>query len=200
MRWPSCANAPQWSGDWPPARRRAAAAREREASSGGRGRASTGSRTRDDEVMALVEQALAHPVFSLESCGVVFITWVAGHDGAVPGRDNADACPRLARRLQRPGPPIAAEILPLIRSELVARGYQAVAESAELAAIPAAAWRAHGFRRSGGEWQAEPWLPRWLDDTGRHRTRRQPAGRPAGPTGSWPRTAFTPTPRSGATT
>jgi ATP-dependent DNA helicase RecQ len=77
-----------------------------------------------------------------------------------------DACPRLARRLQRPGPPIPAEILPLIRSDLVARGYEAIVESAELAAIPAAAWQAHGFRRSTGEWHAEPWLPEWLDSEG----------------------------------
>jgi superfamily II DNA/RNA helicase len=75
----------------------------------------------------------------------------------------ADDCPRLARRLQHPGAPIPAEILPLIRSALVARGYQAVAESAELAVIPAATWQAHGFRRSGGQWRAEPWLPAWLD-------------------------------------
>ena len=27
-------------------------------------------------VMGAVEKALAHPVFSLESCGAVFITWV----------------------------------------------------------------------------------------------------------------------------
>ena len=77
-----------------------------------------------------------------------------------------DACPRLARRLQRPGPPIAAEILPLIRSDLVARGYQAVGDCAELAAIPAASWQAHGFRRSADEWHAEPWLPGWLDGAG----------------------------------
>jgi superfamily II DNA or RNA helicase len=75
----------------------------------------------------------------------------------------ADDSPRLARRLQLPGPPIAAEILPLIRSALVARGYQAVAESPVLAAIPAATWQAHGFSRSGNQWRAEPWLPAWLD-------------------------------------
>lgn len=72
-------------------------------------------------------------------------------------------CPRLARRLQLPGAPISTEILPLVRSELVARGYQSVAESPVLAAIPRAAWQAHGFRRSGDQWQAEPWLPSWLD-------------------------------------
>jgi len=75
----------------------------------------------------------------------------------------ADGCPRLARRLQLLGPPIPAEILPLIRSGLVARGYQAIVDCAELAVIPAAAWRAHGFRRSAGQWHAEPWLPAWLD-------------------------------------
>ena len=77
-----------------------------------------------------------------------------------------DACPRLARRLQRPGPPVAAEILPLIRSDLVARGYQAIDDCGELAAIPTASWLAHGFRRSAGEWHAEPWLPGWLDGEG----------------------------------
>jgi hypothetical protein len=75
----------------------------------------------------------------------------------------ADRCPRLARRLQLPGPPIPEEILPLIRSDLVAVGYQAVAESPVLAAIPPAMWQAHGFRRSGDQWRAEPWLPAWLD-------------------------------------
>jgi superfamily II DNA/RNA helicase len=78
----------------------------------------------------------------------------------------AATCPRMARRLQRPGPLIPAEILPLIRSVLVARGYEAIAESAEVAAIPAAAWHAHGFRRSPDEWHAEPWLPGWLDSEG----------------------------------
>lgn len=78
----------------------------------------------------------------------------------------ANSCPRLARRLQRPGPLVPAEILPLVRSELVARGYQAVAASMELAGIPAAAWQAHGFRRSADEWHAEPWLPWWLDGEG----------------------------------
>ena len=78
----------------------------------------------------------------------------------------AAACPRLARRLQRSTSPRAAEILPLIRSELVARGYRSVAaESPELAAIPAVEWRAHGFAGAEGpEWRAEPWLPLWLDD------------------------------------
>jgi ATP-dependent DNA helicase RecQ len=78
----------------------------------------------------------------------------------------ADACPRLARRLQRPGPVNPAEILPLIRSELVARGYAGVADCGELAVVPAAIWHAHGFRRSADEWHAEPWLPEWLDSAG----------------------------------
>jgi hypothetical protein len=78
----------------------------------------------------------------------------------------AGACPRLARRLQRPQPPIPAEILPMIRSDLVARGYEAVAECAELAAIPPAAWQAHGFRPSADGWHAEPWLPAWLASEG----------------------------------
>jgi ATP-dependent DNA helicase RecQ len=77
----------------------------------------------------------------------------------------AEACPRLARRLQASEHPRPAEILPLIRSVLVARGYQSVAASAELAAIPGAQWRAYGFADAGGwHWQAEPWLPSWLDD------------------------------------
>jgi hypothetical protein len=32
--------------------------------------------TADYEVMAAVERSLSNPVFTLESCGVVFITWV----------------------------------------------------------------------------------------------------------------------------
>ncbi len=34
-----------------------------------------GEQTSDDAVMEVVEKALAQPVFSLESCGAVFITW-----------------------------------------------------------------------------------------------------------------------------
>jgi ATP-dependent DNA helicase RecQ len=81
-------------------------------------------------------------------------------------QEIAEACPRLARRLQSSVPRRAAELLPLIRSELVARGYRSVAaESPELAVIPAAEWRAHGFAGAAGtQWRAEPWLPRWLDD------------------------------------
>ena len=78
----------------------------------------------------------------------------------------AGACPRLARRLQRPELPIPAEILPMIRCDLVARGYEAIAECAELAVIPPAAWQAHGFRPSADGWHAEPWLPAWLDSEG----------------------------------
>jgi ATP-dependent DNA helicase RecQ len=78
----------------------------------------------------------------------------------------ANACPRLARRLQLPGPLVPAEILPMIRSGLVGRGYETIAESAELAEIPATAWETHGFRRSTDGWRAEPWLPSWLDSEG----------------------------------
>jgi superfamily II DNA or RNA helicase len=78
-------------------------------------------------------------------------------------QEIAEACPRLARRLQASADPRPEEVLPLIRSVLVARGYRSVAASAELAAIPAVAWQAHGFRRSGDQWRAEPWLPGWLD-------------------------------------
>ncbi len=82
---------------------------------------------------------------------------------AVSLAEIAGRCPRLARRLQLPGQPISAEILPLIRSDLVARGYQAIALSPVLASIPDATWQAHGFGRSGDQWRAEPWLPGWLD-------------------------------------
>ncbi|MGC4957775.1 protein DpdF [Actinomadura citrea] len=82
-------------------------------------------------------------------------------------QEIAEACPRLARRLQSSTKPRPAEILPLIRSELVARGYQSVAVSAELAAIPDAEWRAHGFAYAEGrQWRAEPWFPGWLGDQG----------------------------------
>ena len=110
-----------------------------------------------------------------------------------------DACPRLARRLQRARGRVPAEILPLIRSALVARGYAAVADSAELAAIPADAWRAHGFRPLAGEWQAEPWRPQWLERG--DRTRPRPARlAPRRPNWQLARTASTPTPRGGRAT
>lgn len=82
-------------------------------------------------------------------------------------QEIAEACPRLARRLKSSANPRPAEILPLIRSVLVARGYQSVAGSAELATIPTAEWRAHGFASEEGlQWRAEPWLPGWLGGQG----------------------------------
>ena len=97
-------------------------------------------------------------------------------------QEIAQACPRLARRLKSPADPRPAEILPLIRSVLVGRGYESVAESPELATVPADAWRAHGFvAREGPQWQAQPWLPRWLgyqgtapDEAAAHRSPRRP--------------------------
>ncbi|MER5325502.1 protein DpdF [Streptosporangium roseum] len=84
-----------------------------------------------------------------------------------PLQEIAEACPRLARRLKSSVSPHPAEILPLIRSVLVARGYQSVKESPELAAIPAVEWQAHGFvGEKGSHWRAQPWLPSWLDDQG----------------------------------
>ncbi|MEV4288471.1 protein DpdF [Nonomuraea bangladeshensis] len=82
-------------------------------------------------------------------------------------REIAQAWPRLARRLKSSEQPRPAEILPMIRSVLVARGYQSVADSSELAAIPAVEWRAHGFvGEEGLSWRAVPWLPSWLDAQG----------------------------------
>jgi ATP-dependent DNA helicase RecQ len=78
----------------------------------------------------------------------------------------AQASPRLARRLQTPAGARPAEILPLIRAALVVRGYAAVAESPELAAIPADAWRDHGFVAREGQWQARAWRPQWLEHQG----------------------------------
>jgi superfamily II DNA/RNA helicase len=74
----------------------------------------------------------------------------------------AQASPRLARRLQTPAGARPAEILPLIRAVLVGRGYAAVNESPDLAAIPADTWREHGFVAGEGQWQAQAWRPQWL--------------------------------------
>jgi ATP-dependent helicase HepA len=57
-------------------RRRAATARELEAVIRQARARIDAEHDRDDEVMELVEKSLAQPVFSLESCGAVFITWV----------------------------------------------------------------------------------------------------------------------------
>lgn len=57
------------------ARRRAATARERDAVIRQARARIDGEQPCDDDVMAVVERALAHPAFSLESCGAVFITW-----------------------------------------------------------------------------------------------------------------------------
>ena len=54
----------------------------------------------------------------------------------------------------------------MIRAALVGRGYAAVAESPELAAIPASAWREHGFVAGDGQWQAQAWRPQWLEHQG----------------------------------
>ncbi|MFI6603532.1 protein DpdF [Nonomuraea sp. NPDC050536] len=82
-------------------------------------------------------------------------------------QEIVEACPRLARRLKSSGSPRPAEILPMIRSVLVARGYQSVLESPELASIQAVEWRSHGFVGDKGlHWRAQPWLPTWLDDLG----------------------------------
>ena len=78
----------------------------------------------------------------------------------------AQASPRLARRLQTRAGSRPAEILPLIRAALVGRGYAAVAESPELAAIPASAWQEHGFVAGDGQWQAQAWRPQWLEHQG----------------------------------
>jgi superfamily II DNA helicase RecQ len=79
----------------------------------------------------------------------------------------AEASPRLARRLQTSARSRPEEILPLIRAMLVGRGYDSVAVSPELAAIPDGAWRDHGFADGEGQWRAQTWLPKWLGD---HRT------------------------------
>ena len=57
------------------ARERATDAQERE-SVIRRARSHAERQSPADDVMAAVGQALAHPVFSLDSCGAVFITWV----------------------------------------------------------------------------------------------------------------------------
>jgi hypothetical protein len=57
------------------ARHRAAAARAHDAVVQQARARIDGEHTRDDEVMAAVELAIADPTFGLESCGVVFITW-----------------------------------------------------------------------------------------------------------------------------
>jgi ATP-dependent DNA helicase RecQ len=78
----------------------------------------------------------------------------------------AQASPRLARRLQTPAGSRPEEILPLIRAVLVGRGYDSVAISPELAAIPADAWKEHGFAAEEGQWHALAWRPGWLDHQG----------------------------------
>ncbi|WP_197523527.1 protein DpdF [Actinokineospora pegani] len=74
---------------------------------------------------------------------------------------------RLARRLTQPATP-AAELLALLRSALVARGYLAVwASEPPLDTIPDTAWAAHGFTRAGdSQWKPARWLPAWLDTRG----------------------------------
>jgi ATP-dependent DNA helicase RecQ len=97
-------------------------------------------------------------------------------------QEIAQACPRLARRLKSPARLRAAEVLPLIRAVLVSRGYESIAESPELAAVPDDIWRAHGFvTGQGRQWRARPWLPRWLgsqgtapDEAAAHRSQRRP--------------------------
>lgn len=97
-------------------------------------------------------------------------------------QEIAQACPRLARRLKSPAELRPAEILPLIRAVLVSRGYESIAESPELAAVPDDVWLAHGFLAGEDlQWRAQPWLPRWLgnhrtapDEAAAHRSQRRP--------------------------
>jgi hypothetical protein len=58
------------------ARKRSAEARERESVIWRARSRNEQEAAPNDDAMAAVEGALAHPVFGLDSCGAVFITWV----------------------------------------------------------------------------------------------------------------------------
>jgi superfamily II DNA/RNA helicase len=75
---------------------------------------------------------------------------------------------RLARRLST-AKPSPADVLALIRARLVAEHYSSInAGCPELADVPEASWRSHGFAPTGAAvWTPQPWLPNWLDHHGK---------------------------------
>lgn len=75
---------------------------------------------------------------------------------------------RLRRRLTRCGRASAAEVLPMVRSHLVARGYQATRIDDEaFTKFSDADWTNHGFEQIDTQvWKAQPWHPDWLDHFG----------------------------------
>jgi ATP-dependent DNA helicase RecQ len=69
---------------------------------------------------------------------------------------------RLDRRLE--SGQISRDVLPMIRSVLVARGYRSAdLREQELGGLALSVLTQHGLRRVDGGWKADPWLPAWLD-------------------------------------
>ena len=74
---------------------------------------------------------------------------------------------RLARRLESPEFAVA-DVLPLVRSELIRRGYAACdPRASRVDGLEMDTWLRNGFVAHASGWQAEPWLPTWLDHHGK---------------------------------
>jgi len=75
---------------------------------------------------------------------------------------------RLSRRLTRRSRASAAEVIPMLRAHLVARGYQAAhIDDEAFVEFSETEWTNHGFEQLDTQvWKAQPWHPGWLDHFG----------------------------------
>lgn len=74
---------------------------------------------------------------------------------------------RLDRRLDDGVTVAAADLVPLVRAELVRHGYATFdPKGSPLDGFHLDAWAQCGLVPEGGGWRAEPWLPTWLDHHG----------------------------------
>lgn len=86
----------------------------------------------------------------------------------VPLSAIIEADERLGRRLKSRDHVNAAEVLPMVRSYLIARGYQAtLLDSDAFDEFSDIEWTNHGFEQIDKQiWKAQPWHPGWLDHCG----------------------------------
>src|SRR4051812_34915798 len=74
---------------------------------------------------------------------------------------------RLDRRLDESLSSAPADVLPLVRAELVRRGYATFTpKGSALEELETDTWVRHGLVPHDRGWRAEPWLPTWLDHHG----------------------------------
>lgn len=86
----------------------------------------------------------------------------------VPLSTIIEADERLGRRLKTRDHVNAAEVLPMVRAHLIARGYQATQlDNGAFDEFSDIEWTNHGFEQVETRvWKAQPWHPGWLDHCG----------------------------------